>query len=172
MNRSEVDIMVVFNKKRLVLQVVFTALIIFSVFQSSAAKPVTVDKKTDLIQLIKQESETYKINADLIAAIVRVESNFNRLAVSHSGAQGLMQLMPPTQKDLGVKEPFDARQNIKGGIRYFILQLQRFGSVRKALWAYNAGPERVKQQTIPEETRQYANRILQIFWQSYAKNQM
>jgi len=129
---------------------------------------VNAMSKNDVLKVIKSQSSEYGIHPELISAMVQVESNFNTHAISNKGAEGLMQIMPDTQKLVEVTDPFNAKQNIKGGIRYFIVQLQHFGSVRKALWAYNAGPSRVERQQIPEESRQYANRILQIFWQKYA----
>ena len=68
--------------------------------------------------LIDEASERYKFDADLIRAVIRVESAFNPLAVSTAGAQGLMQLMPALAEELGVQNPFDPRENIMAGARY------------------------------------------------------
>ena len=79
----------------------------------------------------------------LFLALIERESGWNPRAVSPKGAQGLGQLMPDTARDLGVSDPFDPAQNLDGAARYFATQLARFGDVRLALAAYNAGPEAV-----------------------------
>jgi soluble lytic murein transglycosylase-like protein len=96
--------------------------------------------------------------------VIRAESNFEVQAVSSAGAKGVMQLMPATAKELGVKNPFDIEQNIDGGAKYLRKMLDRFGgSLRKALAAYNAGPGTVIKfgGRVPyPETRQYVQRVL------------
>jgi soluble lytic murein transglycosylase-like protein len=96
--------------------------------------------------------------------MVQRESGAKPCAVSPKGAQGLMQLMPGTQIDLGVENPFDPESNINGGVRYFKQMLDRYGgNVALALAAYNAGPQRVvpggKIPDIPE-TQTYVMSIL------------
>ena len=85
-------------------------------------------------------------------------------AVSRAGAQGLMQLMPATAKELGVTKPFDIDQNIDGGSRYLRKMLDTFdGDVKQALAAYNAGPGTVRKYAgnVPyPETIQYIDRVL------------
>jgi hypothetical protein len=120
-------------------------------------------------QIIKQKvqkaAEKYNLPSRLINAVIRAESNFEVRAVSPAGAQGLMQLMPATAKELGVKNSFDIEQNIDGGAKYLRQMLDRFGgNVRKALAAYNAGPGTVSKYggRVPyPETRQYVQRVLQ-----------
>ena len=103
----------------------------------------------------------------LIKAIVRTESAFRSDAVSPKGAKGLMQLMPQTADNLKVAEPFDAYENVEGGIRYFKKMMKLFNNDRSlALAAYNAGPEAVrKHKGIPpyEETRLFVETVLDLY---------
>jgi soluble lytic murein transglycosylase len=96
-----------------------------------------------------------------------VESNWNSKAVSHSGAMGLMQLMPTTVKDMNIKNPFNPEDNIDGGARYLRYLLDKFnGNLIHAIAAYNAGPTRViRHRGIPpiRETRQYVKRVLSLY---------
>ncbi len=95
--------------------------------------------------------------------MIEAESGFNALAESPAGAQGLMQLMPALQAELGVTNPFDARQNIMAGVRYLKTLLERHhGDVSLALASYNAGPTIVgRYKGVPpyKETRNYIKRI-------------
>jgi soluble lytic murein transglycosylase-like protein len=113
---------------------------------------------------IQQSAAKYNLSPELIRSIIRAESNFQPHAVSSAGAQGLMQLMPETAKELGVTNPFDVRQNIDGGSRYLRQMLDRFsGDLKLALAAYNAGPGAVVQYNgdVPfSETQQYVKRVL------------
>jgi len=92
---------------------------------------------------IAQAASREGLDPSLLKAVVRAESGFNPQAVSSKGAMGLMQLMPATATALGVSDPFDPRQNLAGGARYLRQQMDRFGDVRLALAAYNAGPAAV-----------------------------
>lgn len=95
-----------------------------------------------------------------LQAIVRCESGGDPRAVSHKGAIGLCQLMPETAADLGV-DPRNPRANLDGGARYIKEQLLRFQDVRMALWAYNAGPQRVAAgRGMPRETKRYAADVI------------
>ncbi len=109
----------------------------------------------------------YNIDPNLIKAIIRAESDFDRYAVSKKGAQGLMQLMPDTAKEMRVSDPFNPEQNIHGGVRYLRSLLQMFnGNVVLSLAAYNAGPNQVKKAGgVPRisETRQYIKRVLSYY---------
>ncbi|NGZ05213.1 MAG: lytic transglycosylase domain-containing protein [Magnetococcales bacterium] len=115
-------------------------------------------------QIIQRASERYGVDSDLIRAVVQVESSFNPKAVSHAGAQGLMQLMPATAAELGVKDPFNAEENIMGGTLYLSRLLDRYdGNVRSALAAYNWGMGNLERQpasAMPGETRRYVTRIM------------
>lgn len=112
--------------------------------------------------IIRVACDYYGIEIALLVAIIKVESDFNPLAVSSKGALGLMQLMPETAKMMGVRNVFDPAQNIYGGTRYLAMQLQQFGRVELALAAYCAGPNRVDGKTIPKakEIREYIKMVL------------
>ncbi|MGH2688423.1 MAG: transglycosylase SLT domain-containing protein [Actinomycetota bacterium] len=116
---------------------------------------------------IREAAERYGVQADLIKAVIRVESGFNSRAISPKGARGLMQLMPGTASVLGVRDSFDPRQNIDGGVRHLRGLIDRFGSdLKLALAAYNAGEHAVVSHGgIPpfRETRDYVTRILGLF---------
>ena len=113
---------------------------------------------------IQDAATQYQLSPKLIKGVIKAESNYDANAVSPAGAQGLMQLMPGTAKDMGVKNPFDIKQNIDGGVRYLRKMMDMFGgNVKKALSAYNAGPETVKRYNgdVPySETRQYVERVI------------
>jgi soluble lytic murein transglycosylase len=114
--------------------------------------------------VIGEIARRYGVSPRLVEAVVRVESGFDRTAVSPKGAGGLMQLMPETAATLGVTDRFDARQNITGGVRHLRYLLDRYeGSVTLALAAYNAGEGAVDAyRGIPPypETQQYVRRVL------------
>ena len=118
-------------------------------------------------QHIKIVSLRYGIDPYLIKAMIRTESDFDRNAISKHGAQGLMQLMPGTARDLNVVNPFDPKENIDGGVRYFRAILDSFeGNLPLSLAAYNAGPNLVKRcQRIPAipETVDYVKRVLSYY---------
>lgn len=121
-----------------------------------------VDPK--LHALIQQLATEARMDPALIHAVIRAESGFDRFARSHKGAEGLMQLMPGTAREMGVSNSFVAEENIRGGIGYLRRMLDLFsGNTRLALAAYNAGPEVVMTHGgIPpwRETRQYVARVL------------
>ena len=116
---------------------------------------------------IREAAERYGVEEALIKAVIRVESGFNSRAVSPKGARGLMQLMPGTASILGVRNSFDPRQNIDGGVRHLRGLIDRFGNdLKLALAAYNAGEQAVVTHGgIPpyRETRDYVTRILGLF---------
>jgi soluble lytic murein transglycosylase-like protein len=121
---------------------------------------------------IQAAATEHGVDPLLIKAIIKAESNFNPTAVSPKGAQGLMQLMPATAKDLQVADPFDPLENITGGTRYLRSLLDSYdGDVVLSLAAYNAGPGKVKG-VVPNirETKFYVSRVIGNY-QSYRNNQ-
>jgi len=113
---------------------------------------------------ITRVSRLYNVDPHLIKAIIRTESDFNHRAISKEGAQGLMQLMPETARELRVFNPFNAKENIDGGTRYFRRLLDTFGgNIKLSLAAYNAGPGQVQRANgipaIPETVR-YVKKVL------------
>ncbi len=120
----------------------------------------------DTNSLIKEAAARYQVDPRLVAAVAQTESGGNQEAVSPAGAVGVMQLMPETAAGLGV-DPYDKRQNIEGGAKYLRQMMDTFGGdVQKAVAAYNAGPQAVKEYNgIPpyRETQDYVNKVLDIY---------
>lgn len=118
-------------------------------------------------KVIEQAAARHNVDANLVRAIVKVESNFNPRAVSHKGAMGLMQLMPGTARDLKVTQPFDPAQNVDGGVRHLKGLLETFdGNVELSLAAYNAGAGAVQRNRgVPPytETRNYVKKITNLY---------
>ena len=117
--------------------------------------------------LIDQYSKEYSVDANLVKAVVRNESCFDRTAVSTAGAEGLMQLMPATAKSLDVYDSFQAAENLRGGTRYLSELIARYhNNLSLALAAYNAGPGAVdKYDGIPPypETQTYVKRVMKSY---------
>lgn len=115
-------------------------------------------------EVVKKVASKYEIDADLIHAVIKAESNYNRFALSDKGAIGLMQLMPATARMYGVKNVLDPGQNIEGGTKYLKDLIKLYNGRRNlVLAAYNAGQEAVRKYggKIPPypETRNYIKRI-------------
>ena len=126
--------------------------------------PAPIAKAADVKAIVAEVSAKNKLDADFIASVIAAESAGNTKAVSPKGARGLMQLMPGTADQLGVKDSFDPQANVDGGVRYLrqLLELYHY-DVAKALAAYNAGPKRVDQyKGVPpyRETHAYVARII------------
>jgi soluble lytic murein transglycosylase-like protein len=130
---------------------------------SAALPQATRDKSAPYDAAINRHSERLGVAADLVRAVIQVESAFNPTAVSSKGAMGLMQLMPDTARELGVGNPFNPDQNIRGGVTYLKQLLDRYDNkVELALAAYNAGIGNVeKYDGVPpfKETKSYVNKI-------------
>lgn len=115
-------------------------------------------------EIIASMSEAHGVNPLLVRALIQVESEFRPRARSAKGAMGLMQLMPSTARAYNVRNPFDPKSNIEGGIKHLKTLIDKFG-VEVALAAYNAGPAAVEKfKGIPpyRETRNYVTRILSL----------
>jgi hypothetical protein len=136
--------------------------------------PARVRVGSAFTEEIRETAMRYGVNPALVEAVIRIESAFNPWAVSRKGAQGLMQLMPSTASALGVRDAFNPRQNIEGGVRHLRYLLDRYpGNVPLALAAYNAGEGAVDSYGgIPPytETQQYVQKILERTGDSHGKS--
>jgi soluble lytic murein transglycosylase-like protein len=121
----------------------------------------------DFESTIARIAGEFKVDSKLVKAVVRNESCFDTMAISRAGAQGLMQLMPPTAKELGVLDPFNAEQNLRGGVQYLKTLMDRYSNnIALALAAYNAGPGAVaKYDGVPpyRETEHYIERVMKTY---------
>ena len=134
--------------------------------KAAAARETSAPADSVYYETIRQAAGKYGVDPKLVSAVAEVESGFQQGAVSATGAVGVMQLMPETAESLGVN-PYDAAQNINGGAQYLKQMLDTFdGDVRKAVAAYNAGPEAVKEYGgVPpySETQQYVSSVLDLY---------
>ncbi|MBF0177641.1 MAG: lytic transglycosylase domain-containing protein [Magnetococcales bacterium] len=123
---------------------------------------MTPAQSTPYDALISRAAQQNGLDPKLLRAVVQTESGFNPKAVSQAGAQGLMQLMPETAKELGVTNSFNPEQNVMAGARYLKQLLDRYqGNKSAALAAYNWGMGNVdrRSEPLPQETRNYISRI-------------
>lgn len=124
-------------------------------------------------QAVDNAAEKYKVDRNLIMAVINQESSFNPSATSKAGAMGLMQLMPGTAQGLGVSNPYDIEQNVEGGTKYLRNLLDMYGNCKElALAAYNAGPNALSRKNVdnpseinrlPSETQNYVKKVIQYY---------
>lgn len=141
---------------------------------------VTVRTRTSLAEfdrLIEDAALRYRVPVNLVKAVMHAESGFDRMAVSQVGASGLMQLMPATAREMYVKDIFDVKENIEGGVRYLRVLANEFnGDMVKIVAAYNAGPDAVRKYggAIPpyEETQAYVRKVLSLYFQYKARSEL
>ncbi|MDQ2832653.1 MAG: lytic transglycosylase domain-containing protein [Acidobacteriota bacterium] len=132
--------------------------------KAASGTPLTPD---EMHEMLASAGAAHHIDEDLLASVIRAESGGQASAVSHTGAQGLMQLMPATARDLGVANAFQPDQNIAGGTAYLDALLTRYhDNATLAIAAYNAGPATVdRYHGVPpyRETRGYVARVIREF---------
>ena len=134
----------------------------FRPFLVFRGKPLRADPET-IARHVNELGRKHGVDSRLVMAVIEVESGFNSKAVSRAGAQGLMQIMPQTQQELGLESPFEAKANIEAGIRYLKMLMDRFSDLSLVLAAYNAGPGAVERyKGIPPfpETQDYVRRVM------------
>ena len=136
-------------------------------YRTTAMDVAPAVMESQLLDVVAENAAKHEISADLVRAVIRVESNWNPRARSAKGAQGLMQLMPATAAQYGVSNAYDPEQNIKAGVAYLKSLIDRFdGKTELALAAYNAGPGAVEKygREIPpyRETQSYVRRIVSV----------
>jgi soluble lytic murein transglycosylase-like protein len=137
-----------------------------SLLAESAENPRIPPLSQPYAEAVATAAQRYGLDPKLLHAIVIVESAYRPDAVSRVGASGLTQLMPATAARLGVRDRFDPADNLLGGAAYLARQVLRFGDLRLALAAYNAGPERVAQLgRVPDitETRAYVAAVVDCY---------
>jgi len=124
---------------------------------------VTAPLSSNVIEMVDRIAKLYEVEGPLVHSVIRAESNYNSQAVSNKGALGMMQLIPSTARRFGVRNPFDPKQNIEGGVRYLRFLLDYYkNDYKKTIAAYNAGEGAVdRYQGIPPytETRNYVYQV-------------
>jgi len=155
-----------FGPRRLILLVLMVAITTATSAGAESRQP-SPDDHRPYSREIAEASARYAVPEGLIRAVIRVESGFDRRAVSPKGARGLMQLMPQTAAVLGVRDSFDPRENIHGGTRHLRAMMERFRyNPRLAVAAYNAGEKAVAEfGGVPPypETQDYVIRVLRLY---------
>jgi soluble lytic murein transglycosylase-like protein len=131
-----------------------------------STRPVRASNVNRYDSVIDEAAARHSVRPDLVRAVIQVESGFDPRARSPKGAMGLMQLMPATAAEFGVRNPYDPNENIRAGVAYLRSLLDRYGNETLALAAYNAGPGAVDRHgnAVPpyRETREYVNRVKNI----------
>ncbi len=159
------------SRKRMTWLPLTAAALLLSVLTAPAEAGPGQERKEQYDPIIKAFSSKYNVPADLVHSIIKAESNYDSGAVSPKGAAGLMQLMPVTAAQYGVKDRFDPEDNIKGGVKYLKDLCKLYNSnTRLVLAAYNAGQEALKKfNGIPpyRETREYINRVMASYPKTY-----
>lgn len=125
-------------------------------------KPAPAERRAQVRALVQEAAAKHEVDPLLVHSVIETESSYNPYAVSRAGAEGLMQLMPATARELGVKNSFDPRQNIEAGVRYLKQLQEQYKDDRLALAAYNAGPAAVaRYKWVPpyRETREYVAKV-------------
>ena len=143
---------------------------------STETENIKLSDKNSTIEIeraIESSAKKYGVDADLIRAIIKTESNFNPNVVSSAGAKGLMQLMPENCKEYGVVDPFDIEENIDAGTRHIKEYIDKYdGDVQMGLMAYNGGPTRMKNRGVnsiddiykmPKETQNYVPKVMKYY---------
>ena len=130
--------------------------------------------RTEIDKYVDEMSAKHKVDPELIRAVISAESGYNPTATSRKGAQGLMQLMPGTAQQLGVRDAYNPKQNIEAGVRYLRALLDKYdGDLDKALAAYNAGEGAVERAGgVPgiRETQNYVQKITDRYFHSDARD--
>lgn len=133
-----------------------------SLSKPSPSKPPLSKPSKEISDLVDQAARAHQVDPLLVHSVIKQESNYNAYALSNKGAEGLMQLMPPTARMLGVSNSFDPRENIEAGVKYLKYLQGVFKDDRLALAAYNAGPgavEKYKQVPPFKETQNYVDQV-------------
>lgn len=135
--------------------------------KSNLRQAILRQPKAEIEELVEKSAKKHQVDPKLVRAMIQVESDYNINAVSNKGAMGLMQLMPATAQELGVQNPFNAGQNIEGGVNYLKYLLDQFnGDIEKTLAAYNAGASRVRRNGgVPQipETVNYVKKVRNLY---------
>lgn len=140
---------------------------------SSEIKLTDKNSTIEIEKAIEESSKKYGVDPDLVRAVIKVESNFKPNTTSRSGAKGLMQLMPENCEYYGVKNPFDIKENIDGGVRHLKDYIDKYdGDIQMGLMAYNGGPTRMAKRGVksiddiykmPTETQNYVPKVMKYY---------
>ncbi len=146
----------------------------YSAYSSIKLNSKAVISPGNLDMFVNSAAEAHKVDPLLVKAVIKAESNFDPTAVSPKGAQGLMQLMPGTARDMAVVDAFDPQQNIAGGTKYLGQMISTYnGDIILGLAAYNAGPGRVTQTGMTKyipETQLYVAKVIDNYRQLRQQN--